>query len=296
MPVQFQDYYGILGVHRTAKPDEIKKAFRKLAMVYHPDVAKDKVEGEAKFREVREAYEVLSDPVRRRRFDELDISWRGDTTAMPPRPTSPPPRRDPSPADFPPRRERGSRINFDPSPPPQPVESEKDFSEFFKAYFTRPPAQSGDFRDNSAPDNPHDPQAPRKSAKWFYRAKDGSEVGPFEFVELAGMLRCGDISGGTQTRTEADAWMDFQDRYEYKWARDMPTEVIYRHLGAKAESAPAGFSFTFRKIYYLVAVIVGVILYGLFFSYRSTVPYYDSQRNFDSFLLKTLLYFLGLGH
>jgi curved DNA-binding protein len=76
MAITFQDYYETLGVARTATADEIKLAFRKLARVYHPDVAKNKVTGEAKFKEINEAYEVLGDPEKRRRYDELGADWQ----------------------------------------------------------------------------------------------------------------------------------------------------------------------------------------------------------------------------
>ena len=56
---------------KTASADEIKQAFRALARVHHPDVAKNKVAGEAKFKEINEAYEVLGDPEKRRRYDEI---------------------------------------------------------------------------------------------------------------------------------------------------------------------------------------------------------------------------------
>ena len=59
MAVDFKDYYKTLGVERTASPDDIKQAFRKLARVHHPDVAKNKAVGEEKFKEINEAYEVL---------------------------------------------------------------------------------------------------------------------------------------------------------------------------------------------------------------------------------------------
>ena len=75
MAVKFKDYYETLGVPRTATAAEIKKAYRKLALVHHPDVAKDKVAGEEKFREINEAYQVLSDPEKRKRFDELGANW-----------------------------------------------------------------------------------------------------------------------------------------------------------------------------------------------------------------------------
>jgi curved DNA-binding protein len=76
MAVKFQDYYVTLGVGRSATADEIKAAFRKLARLYHPDVAKNKVSGEAKFKEINEAYEVLGDPEKRRLYDELGANWQ----------------------------------------------------------------------------------------------------------------------------------------------------------------------------------------------------------------------------
>lgn len=76
MAVEFQDYYQTLAVARGATAEEIKQAFRALARIHHPDVAKDKVAGEAKFKEINEAYEVLSDPEKRRRYDELGANWQ----------------------------------------------------------------------------------------------------------------------------------------------------------------------------------------------------------------------------
>lgn len=76
MAVEFKDYYKILGVSRTASEDEIRKAFRKLAREYHPDVAKDKTKAEEKFKEINEAYEVLSDPEKRKRYDTLGEDWK----------------------------------------------------------------------------------------------------------------------------------------------------------------------------------------------------------------------------
>ena len=75
MPVEFKDYYDVLGVARNASDADIKKAYRKLAGRYHPDVAKDKISGEAKFKEINEANEVLSDPAKRRKYDELGANW-----------------------------------------------------------------------------------------------------------------------------------------------------------------------------------------------------------------------------
>jgi curved DNA-binding protein len=85
MPVQFKDYYEILGVPRTATADEIKKAFRRLARIHHPDVAKNKAAGEAKFKEINEAYEVLSDPEKRQKYDQLGANWEhGQEFSAPP--------------------------------------------------------------------------------------------------------------------------------------------------------------------------------------------------------------------
>jgi len=74
--VEFKDYYQILGVPRTASDEEIKRAFRKLARKYHPDVATDKKAAEEKFKELNEAHEVLGNPENRRRYDELGAQWR----------------------------------------------------------------------------------------------------------------------------------------------------------------------------------------------------------------------------
>ena len=84
MAVQFKDYYEVLGVPRTATDDEVKKAFRKLARKYHPDVAKNKKEAEEKFKEINEAYEVLSDPAKRKKYDELGPNWKQGAEFRPP--------------------------------------------------------------------------------------------------------------------------------------------------------------------------------------------------------------------
>jgi curved DNA-binding protein len=84
MPVQFRDYYEVLGVPRTASDEEIKRAFRKLARQYHPDVAKDKKAAETKFKEINEAYEVLGDPAKRKKYDELGPNWKQGAEFRPP--------------------------------------------------------------------------------------------------------------------------------------------------------------------------------------------------------------------
>ncbi len=78
MSVEFKDYYTILGVPRDASPEDIKKAFRKLARKHHPDVAKDKKTAEAKFKEINEANEVLGDPEKRRKYDQLGADWQNE--------------------------------------------------------------------------------------------------------------------------------------------------------------------------------------------------------------------------
>lgn len=84
MALEYKDYYQILGVPRTASADDIKKAFRKLARQYHPDVAKDKKKAEEKFKEINEAHEVLGNPENRQRYDELGAQWKQGAGPTPP--------------------------------------------------------------------------------------------------------------------------------------------------------------------------------------------------------------------
>ena len=125
MPVEFKDYYEVLGVARNATDEEIKKAFRKLAHKYHPDVAKDKITGEAKFKEINEANEVLSDPEKRRKYDQLGANWNH-------------PERQPAPPQggFGGGSEEASEFHFDGT----------GFSDFFEQFFGsrgRPSGGSG---------------------------------------------------------------------------------------------------------------------------------------------------------
>lgn len=72
----FKDYYAILGVSKTASMDEIKKSFRRLARQYHPDMNPGDKQAEARFKEISEAYEVLSDSEKRNKYDQFGQYWK----------------------------------------------------------------------------------------------------------------------------------------------------------------------------------------------------------------------------
>src|SRR6187401_2226358 len=74
--MEFKDYYATLGVSKTATDKELKQAYRKLARKHHPDVNPGDKSAEAKFKEINEAYEVLGDQDKRRKYDELGANWR----------------------------------------------------------------------------------------------------------------------------------------------------------------------------------------------------------------------------
>ena len=72
----FIDYYSILGLNKNASADDIKKAYRKLARKYHPDVNPNNAEAHTKFQQINEANEVLSDPEKRKKYDEYGENWK----------------------------------------------------------------------------------------------------------------------------------------------------------------------------------------------------------------------------
>ena len=81
--MEFKDYYDIIGVKRDASQDEIKRAYRKLARKFHPDVSKE-ADAEVRFKELGEAYEVLKDPEKRAAYDQLGADWKNGQDFRPP--------------------------------------------------------------------------------------------------------------------------------------------------------------------------------------------------------------------
>ena len=86
MAVKFRDYYEVLGVAREATPDQIKRAYRQLARKHHPDLqpAAERAKASERFKEINEAYEVLSDPEKRKKYDALGANWKGGMDFTPP--------------------------------------------------------------------------------------------------------------------------------------------------------------------------------------------------------------------
>jgi curved DNA-binding protein len=81
--MDYKDYYKVLGVDKKASQDEIKKAYRKLAIKYHPDKNQGDKKAEERFKEINEANEVLGDAAKRKKFDELGSNWKQYENAQP---------------------------------------------------------------------------------------------------------------------------------------------------------------------------------------------------------------------
>ena len=113
--MEYKDYYKVLGVSKSASAEDIKKAFRKLARRYHPDVNPGDKKSEEKFKEINEAYEVLSDADKRRKYDTLGPNWQEQFGY-------------PSGASGRSTNFRGSSMNY----------NSAGFSDFFEALFGRP--------------------------------------------------------------------------------------------------------------------------------------------------------------
>ena len=82
--MDYKDYYKILGVERSASEEDIRKAYRKLAMKYHPDRNPNDKEAEERFKEINEAYEVLSDQEKRKKYDAYGANWQQGVFQPPP--------------------------------------------------------------------------------------------------------------------------------------------------------------------------------------------------------------------
>ena len=84
MAVRYKDYYETLGVGRQARKEEIRKSYRRLARKYHPDVNPADKAAEERFKDIQEAYAVLSNPENRKRYDQLGSNWRAGSEFTPP--------------------------------------------------------------------------------------------------------------------------------------------------------------------------------------------------------------------
>lgn len=108
--MEYKDYYKILGIKRGASEQEIKQAYRRLARKYHPDMNPDDKQAEAKFKEINEAYQVLSDQPKRQKYDQFGQAWHH-------------------------HQQTGSSSGFDWGPFTQGGGDPQNFAEFFEAIF-----------------------------------------------------------------------------------------------------------------------------------------------------------------
>jgi len=156
MAIEFRDYYVALGVSRSAGEDDIRKAFRKLARLYHPDITGNDRQAEDRFKEINEAYEVLGDPERKKKYDEFTATWSpGDDWQFPPG------WEDPSSSE----RRSGQSEHF--------TFTGTGFSEFFEQLFGQNKSQSA-------------PKAPKISPSEFYQdtTNEGNDLETDLYVSL----------------------------------------------------------------------------------------------------------------
>jgi DnaJ-class molecular chaperone len=130
--MDFKDYYATLGVAKTASNAEIKKAYRKLARKFHPDLNPGDKSAEAKFKDVNEANEVLGDPDKRRKYDELGANWRAYEQAPPG------------------ARPQGTTRTMTPEEMHEMFGADDPFSDFFHAFFSGETARPGASRGTRA--------------------------------------------------------------------------------------------------------------------------------------------------
>ena len=126
--MDYKDYYKILGVERSATADDIKKAFRKLARKYHPDVNPGDKGAEQRFKEINEAYEVLSDTEKRNKYDTLGPNWQDQFGPQPNQAGRPRPYTWSNPS---------SGGNAGPTAADYGLDDATGFSDFFEALFGR---------------------------------------------------------------------------------------------------------------------------------------------------------------
>lgn len=132
--MEYKDYYNILGVSKNATQDDIKKAYRKLAVKYHPDKNSGSKAAEDKFKDIGEAYEVLKDPEKRKQYDQLGANWKQYQNAG----------FDPSGFNFS-GGGPGGKYHYEFQGDPSELFGGSGFSDFFESFFGRSRRNSGGF-------------------------------------------------------------------------------------------------------------------------------------------------------
>jgi len=128
--MDYKDYYQVLGVNKKATQDEIKKAYRKLAVKYHPDKNPGVKSAEEKFKEISEAYEVLGDPEKRKQYDNLGANWKQYQQGG---------------FDQGPSAGRGRSRTYPYGAPEEDLFGGSGFSDFFESFFGRGRGHAGPF-------------------------------------------------------------------------------------------------------------------------------------------------------